>query len=82
MNKQTYFRLLRTGFLVWLTLFSALEVQAQEKAVSEKTFKVLKEADEALRKGQSEQALRQLRTIQSQVAGKPYDHAVVQQYLA
>ncbi|MGD7034461.1 tetratricopeptide repeat protein [Methylotuvimicrobium buryatense] len=82
MNKQTYFRLLRTGFLVGLTLFSALAVQAQEKAVSEETFKVLKEADEALRKGQSEQALRQLRTIQSQVAGKPYDHAVVQQYLA
>lgn len=82
MNKQTYFRLLRTAFLVGLTLFGALAVHAQEKAVNEETFKVLREADAALRKGQSDQALRQLRTLQGRVADKPYDHAVVQQYLA
>lgn len=82
MNIRSYFRLFRSGLLIGLLGLVMLTAQAQEKAVGEETFKVLKDADSALRKGQSEQALRQLRTIQSKVADKPYDHAVVQQYLA
>lgn len=79
MNRQT---MLRFCIIVGLTVLSALSVRADDKAVSEETYKVLQEADALLRKGQSEQALRQLRSLQSKTADKPFDSAVVQQYLA
>lgn len=82
MTIQSFSRLVRSVLAIGVLFFGMLTAFAQEKAVGEETFKVLKEADAALRKGQSELALRQLRTIQSQVVDKPYDHAVVQQYLA
>lgn len=79
MNRQS---MLRFCIIVGLTALSVFTVQADEKAVSEETYKVLQEADALLRKGQSEQALRQLRSLQSKTADKPFDRAVVQQYLA
>lgn len=82
MSKQPYFRLLRFCVFIGLTALGSLAGHAQEKAVNEETYKVLKEADALLRKGQSEQALRQLRALQNKTADKPYDNAVLQQYLA
>lgn len=65
-----------------LTVFGGSSVWGEERAVSERIFKVLKKADSALRKGQPEQALRQLRNLQSKTGNDAFEKAVVQQYLA
>lgn len=81
MNHSLSRLFLRYLGVLFLIVFSAPGRPA-EKAVSEDTYKILKEADDFLRQGQASQALRQLRALQPQTRDKPFDQAVVQQYLA